>query len=182
LIAAPGRRVVAPLFGRAYSHVMLVRIIITAVFGGFGLVLLYVGVTQYFLQRRLLSNATTVDAEIVESHVQSSTSSGVGSTGALRRSSTTTHLPVVKFRYLVKGETYESELLRPTIIVRSYASRDTAAAALEPYPVGAKVRAHVDPATPDKAFLVAEASGAPVVYIVLGVLLPPVAWFASLLV
>jgi hypothetical protein len=44
------------------------------------------------------------------------------------------------------------------------------------------VIARVNPALPDKGYLVQEASAAPVVFIVLGLLLPPVVWFASALV
>jgi hypothetical protein len=38
----------------------MTRIIIFIVFGGFGFVLLYVGVTQHLRQRRLLTNAERV--------------------------------------------------------------------------------------------------------------------------
>jgi hypothetical protein len=160
---------------------MLLRLVITAVFGSFGLVLLYVGARQYIQQRRLLSHANPVDAEVVVSEVQSSTSSGTGS-GPLRKSGTTSHVAVVKFRYEVGGAWHESDLLRPTSIARGHASRDAAAAELEPYPVGARVTAFVHPALPDKGYLVQEASAAPVVFIVLGILLPPVVWFATALV
>ena len=77
------------------------------------------------------------------------------------------------FRYTIADRTYESDLLYPTIIVRTYASRDAAAAELVPFPAQAHVRAFVDPALPDNAFLVASPSSAPVVFIVIGLLLPP---------
>lgn len=160
---------------------MLLRLVITAVFGSFGLVLLYVGLRQYLLQRRLLSHANPVEAEVVVSEVQSSTSSGSGS-GPLRKSGTTSHVPVVRFRYQVHGTWHESDLLRPTSIARGHASRDSAAAELTPYPVGARVIARVNPALPDKGYLLEEASAAPVVFIILGILVPPLAWFASALV
>lgn len=159
----------------------IARIVIMILFGGGGLVLLYVGVTQYFQQKRLLANATRVDAEIIESKVFTSTSGGVGDK-PLRDSRTTTHRPDVRFRYEWQGKTWESDLLRPTIIVRSYGSEDSAAEELKPFPVGARVAAWVDPAMPDKAFLLAESSGTPVGFMVIGALLPPVAWLAGLLV
>lgn len=67
----------------------------------------------------------------------------------------------------------------PNIIVRGLAPRDAAAEALVPYPVGARVRAFVDRGTPSKAFLIAEAGKGPIVLIVIGVLLPPLAWRAG---
>jgi Protein of unknown function (DUF3592) len=81
----------------------MARIIVFIIFGGFGLVMLYVGVTQMVTQRRLLANAERVDAVIVHSDVFSSTSSDDDSR-PLRSTSTTTHRPDVKFRYRVKGK------------------------------------------------------------------------------
>ena len=70
----------------------MARIITFIIFGGFGFVLLYVGVTQYFQQRRLLANAERVDARIVHSEVFTSTSADTDRR-PLRSTSTTTHRP-----------------------------------------------------------------------------------------
>ena len=99
----------------------MAHIITFIVFGGLGLMLLFVGSTQWLQQRRALANAQHVPATIAQSQVFSSTS--------------TTDI------------------------------------------------AYVDRAQPSKAFLVAEASHAPAVFIVLGLLLvPPLAWFIGKLV
>jgi hypothetical protein len=156
----------------------MARIIVFIIFGGFGLVMLYVGVTQLVTQRRLLANAERVDAVIVHSEVFSSTSSDNDSR-PLRSTSTTTHRPDVKFRYRVKGTDYESDLMYPNIIVQTYASRESAAEALVPFPLNAAVRAYVDPSLPDKAYLIASAGSGPMVFIIIGLLLPPVAWFVG---
>jgi hypothetical protein len=160
---------------------LIARIAIMIVFGGGGLVLLVVGVRQYFQQKRVLANATQVEAEILVSEVFTSRSGGAGSK-PLQDRSTTTHRPDVRFRYTVNRTVHESDLLRPTIIVRSYASESAAAAELAPFPVGARVSAWVDPTLPDKAFLVREASSTPVGFMIIGALLPPVAYVAGLLV
>lgn len=160
---------------------MIARIAVMIVFGGGGLVLFHVGMTQYFQQKRLLANATQVDAEILKSEVFTSRSRGSGGK-PLQNTSTTSHRPDVRFRYEVNRTTYESDLLRPTIIVRSYASESSAAEELAPFPVGARVAAWVDPSLPDKAFLVRETSSTPVGFMIVGALLPPVAWLAGLLV
>lgn len=159
----------------------MARIIAVVIFGGFGMVLLYVGVTQLVMQRRLLANARRVDAVIVHSEVFSSTSADTDRRPN-RSTSTTTHRPDVRFRYQVGGVEYESDLLHPNIIVRSYASRDAAAEALAPFPLHAAVRAYVDPSLPDKAFLIASAGNGPVVFIIVGLLLPPVAWWVGKLI
>ena len=153
----------------------MARIIVTVIFGGFGLVMAFVGVKQFFMQRRLLANAERVDAVIVHSEVFSSTSTNTDRR-TLRSNSTTTHRPDVKFRYRVGGTEYESDLLYPTIIVQTYASRESAAEALAPFPLDATVKAYVDPALPNKAYLIASAGAGPVVFMVVGLLLPPIAW------
>jgi hypothetical protein len=156
----------------------MARIIATIIFGGFGLVLLYVGVTQLVMQRRLLARARRVDAVIVHSEVFSSTTRDTDPS-VTRNTSTTTHRPDVRFRYEVHGSNYESDLLYPTIIVQSYASRESAAEALAPFPLNARVSAYVDPAAPDKAYLIATAGKGPLVFIILGLLLPPLVWFVA---
>lgn len=90
----------------------MAQIITFLIFGGFGFVMLYVGVTQFFMQRRLLANAKRVSAVIVHSEVFSSTSSDTDPR-PLRSTSTTTHRPDVRFRYLVGEREYESDLLHP---------------------------------------------------------------------
>jgi len=159
----------------------MARIIVYAIFAGFGLVLLYVGLTQFFQQRRLLRAAQPVEAVILSSRVTSSTSKDTDGR-SFQNNSTTTHSPDVRFRYTIAGVEHESEMLYPSEIQRTYATSDAAAAELAPFPQGARVRAWVDPTTPDKAFLIAQSSAGLIVFIVLGIALPPIAWFASRLV
>lgn len=159
----------------------MARIIVFLIFGGFGLVMLYVGATQFFQQRKLLAESERVDAVVTYSQVFTSTTSDTD-TRLNRSNSTTTHRPDVNFKYVVAGQEYESDLLYPTIIVQTSASRESAAEELAEFPVGARVRAFVNREHPDKAFLVAQSSSAPLVFIVIGVLLPPLAWFAGKLV
>lgn len=151
--------------------------IVFIVFGGFGLVMLGVGVRQHLEQARLLANARSVEAEITRSEVFESTSKGAGQSGSTR-----TYRPDVSFRYQVGGVGYESDRIHPTVIVRTFATRDGAVEVLRPFKVGTKVRAFVDDTAPDKGFLIAEKSSAPVVFIAMGLLLPVAAWFAGRLI
>lgn len=155
--------------------------IVFLLFAGFGVTLGYVGVTQWFLQRTILSAARPVEATITRSEVLESRSID-SDRRTLRDNSTMSYRPEVRFTYEVEGKSYESDQLYPTIIVQGYASRDSAAAELIPFPLGAKVSAHVDPAHPDKAFLIAQRSAAPTVFIIVGLALIPIAWFGSKLV
>lgn len=148
------------------------------IFGGFGVMLLYVGVTQFIQQRRNMADARPIDATVVHSQVVSSTSADTDSRLG-RSTSTTTHRPDIRFRYRVLGTEYESDRLRPNIIVTSHASTESAEEALKPFPLHATVRAYVDPAHPEQAFLIRESGNGPVVFIALGLVLPPLAWFVG---
>lgn len=159
----------------------MARILVILIFGGLGLVMLGVGVRQYVQQRRLLRNAIAVEAVITRSEVRSSTGPDTDRRVS-RNNSNNTHTAEVRFRYQVAGREYESDMIYPTMIVRGYASRDAAAEELAPFPVDARVRALVDPSRPDKAFLIARAGAGPLVFMIVGLLLQPVIWFASRLV
>lgn len=63
--------------------------------------------------------------------------------------------------------------------MRTYASREAAADALVPFPVNATVSAYVDPSLPDKAYLIATEGNGPVVFMIIGMLLPPIAWWVG---
>jgi hypothetical protein len=148
------------------------------IFGGFGVMLLYVGITQFVQQRRNLADARPIEATVVHSQVVSHTSADTDSRLG-RSTSTTSHRPDIRFRYQVLGTEYESDRLRPNIIVTSYASTESAAEALKSFPLHATVRAYVDPAHPEQAFLIRESGNGPMVFIVLGLVLPPLAWFVG---
>lgn len=159
----------------------MAQAIVYVVVAGFGLVMLYVGLTEWAVQRRALRCAAPVDAEIVWHDVVESRSMDTDNR-PLRDNSTTSYRPEVKFKYEYGGAWYVSDLLRPTVIVQGYASREGAEAEIRDFPMGARVRAWVDPAAPERGFLTAEWSAGPVVFAVLGLLLPPVGWLASRLV
>ena len=152
------------------------RWIFVAMFGGLGVMLLYVGVTQFFLQKRIAANARPIDAEITRSDITKSVSADADRSPQ-RSTSTTTYSPNVRFRYFVDGVPYESEMLRPNIIGRGFASHEEAAKEIEPFPLGAKVTAFVDDKHPESAFLIMEKSAGPIVFMLVG----PLALAAALL-
>ena len=156
----------------------MARIITLIICCGFAAMFLYVGAMQFWQQRRNLAHAEPVDALIVHSAVKVSktrdTDQRVGFSN-----STTSYLPEVRFQYAVAGAEYTSERLYPSIIERGYASESEAAKVLAPFPLQARVRAHVNTANPDQAFLIAERSNGPVVFLILGMLLPPLGWFVG---
>ena len=156
----------------------MARIITLIICCGFAAMFLYVGAMQFWQQRRNLARAEPVDALIVHSAVKVSktrdTDQRVGFSN-----STTSYLPEVRFKYAVAGAEYTSERLYPSIIERGYGSESEAAEVLAPFPLQAKVRAHVNTAHPDQAFLIAERSNGPIVFLILGMLLPPLGWFVG---
>lgn len=156
----------------------MARIITVIIFGGFGLFMLYVGVTQLAQQRRNLAHAEPIDAVVLKSEVFASTSADTDPR-LLRSTSTTTYRADITFRYAIAGHTYESDRLYPSIIVQTFASHAEAAALTNAFPVGATVRAFADRTHPERAFLLKESGNGPVVFIVLGLLLPPIAWIVG---
>jgi len=162
---------------------IVVRALVLLIFGGGGLVMFYVGAREHHLQRMLLKFAQPVKAEILESKVFTSESQVTRDPGQVKAvDSTETHRPDVRFRYVVDGKEYESDLLYPAAIVRTYASESSAADELKPFPVGAKVTAFVNAELPGKAYLVPEKSAGPAVFLILGFCLPAVAMLAGKLV
>ena len=157
----------------------MAQIVVFIVAAGLGLMLLVAGSMQLLQQRRNLANAQPVQATITHSQVVCNTSMATNHEPLRMSNSSTTHEPEVRFRYTVDGRDHESDLLYPSSFVRSYGSHAAAAQVLAPFPLHATVSAHVDRAQPDKAFLMAEASNGPVVFIVLGLLLPPVGWLVG---
>ena len=154
---------------------MIARLVTWAICGGFAAMFLVVGVREFVQQRRNLAHAEPVDAVILESRVHVSTTRDTDYSIS-RSTSTTSYRPDVRFAYTVRGESYESDRLQATVIVRAYASWQAADDELAPFPVGARVSAWVNPAYPDQGFLVAERSVAPAIFVVLGVLMPFIGW------
>jgi hypothetical protein len=150
---------------------MILKTIILLVGLGFGVMMLYVGVTQFFAQRALTAHPQRIRVEIVHSQVKGSKSSDTDSR-PLRDNSTTSYTPEVRFRYTVDGKTYESDLLRPTMIQTGHASQQSAADEIAAFPVGAQIEAFYNPLLPDKAFLLNEPSSGPVVFMIVGLVVP----------
>ncbi len=144
-------------------------------FGGLGLMLLYFGITQYLLQKRIAANAPPIHVEIIRSEVTGSTSMDADRS-VTRNTSTTTYSPSVTFRHTLNGVPYESRQLRPNIIETSFASQEDAAAEIAGFPVGARVIAHVDDAHPGNAFLKMETGAGPVVFMLVAPLTLAAAW------
>ena len=122
------------------------------IFGGGGLALLYVGVTQYFLQRRLMANAIAIEVEIIKSEIFQSVSADTDQR-LNRNNSTTSFRPEIRFRYTFAEREYESDLLRPAIIVRGYASAENAAKELAAFHIGANRWPMSTRGIPTKLFL-----------------------------
>ena len=156
----------------------MIQWVIFTAFLAFGVVMVYVGVTQFWLQRELTATPRRVTATIVSSEVKASESADTNR-DTLRSNSTITYRPDVRFAYEINGKPYESDLLYPTIIVRTYASHGSAAAELKPFPAGATVEAYYGVNRPAQAYLVHETSAGPVIFIIVG-LIAPVAAFLVL--
>jgi hypothetical protein len=159
----------------------LVQWIAFLVMAAFAIMMLYVGTTQFLLQRRLLAHARPVDATILRSEVTRSESADTDRR-LLSSNSTISYSPEIRFRYLVNGAPFESEMLTPNAISVGHASEGSAAEVLTPFPVGATVTAYVDPSLPDQGFLIRSAGAGPIVFLLVGLIVLPIAWFGARLV
>jgi hypothetical protein len=153
------------------------RWIFVLMFAGLGAMLLYVGATQHVLQQRISAHARPVEVEIIRSEVTRSVSRDTDQSLS-RNTSTTTYAPEVRFRYIVNGRAYESEMLRPNIIEATLGSHEDAAAEIAAFPVGARVQGFVDDAHPESAFLIMEKGVGPVVFVIVGLIALGVAFLA----
>ena len=141
--------------------------IFTLMFGGLGIMLLVVGAREFFVQRQVLATAVPVEAIILSAEVKTSRSSDTD-TRLLRDNSTTTHHPEVRFAYTFRGVRYESDMLYPTVIVRSFASHESAADDIREYVPGGTVKAYADASLPQRGFLRLERSSSPTWFIIAG--------------
>ncbi len=148
---------------------VVMRLVFIAMFGGLGVMLLYVGVREHLLQRRALAGALEVPGRVLAADVRTSRSSDTDSR-LLRDNSTTTHAPEVRFMYTYGGVEYQSDQLYPTVIVHSFASRESAMEEIAEFAVGSEVRVYVDPAVPERGFLRATAGVGPPVFVISGIL------------
>jgi hypothetical protein len=160
---------------------IIVKYVVMAGMIGFAGMFLVVGIRDFLSQRRLISQARPVSVHIVQSQVVKHVSADTDSR-LLRSNSTTSYRPEVRFRYVVDGREYESEMLRPSIIGSSYASEEGAAQEIASYPAGRTVTGFYSPTDPGGAFLKLEAGAGATVFLILGTILPAVGWVAVKLV
>ncbi|ELZ51516.1 hypothetical protein C464_00674 [Halorubrum coriense DSM 10284] len=118
------------------------------------------GAYDYTQQSNAVADAVTVDAEITDLAVES-TSSG--------SSTDVDYRPVVRFTYEYEGTAYASTNVFPASISPTYDTESAARSVIEGYAVGDPATAHVDPADPDGAFLTDRTSNAPLVAVAVGV-------------
>ncbi len=167
--------------GRASAGSPIAQWIAMLIFTALGGMLLVVGLRETYSQAVIVRTAEEVEARILETAVTKSTSADTDRR-INRDNSTTTYEPTIRFEYTFRGERYESTHLRPTIIVQTYPSADSAAAVLAPFPPDTTVPAWVSPRYPDRAYLIPLASPGPAIYLTLGLAIPSLVYCLARLV
>jgi hypothetical protein len=76
------------------------------------------------------------------------------------------YTPIVRYEYRVGGRTFRNASIYLTAI-QDYADEAGAQEFLQPYPVGAAVAVHYNPANPQDAALLIESQGGPMIFIIL---------------
>ncbi|MCU4743642.1 DUF3592 domain-containing protein [Natronoglomus mannanivorans] len=123
-----------------------------------GLVMLWGGSTDYVTQEDRLENAIEVEATIVETDIDRQTGDG------------TRYYPAIEFEYRYDGTTYSSSNLNPADSRSSHSTRSSAQSVVDQYPEGDTVTAYVPPSEPEGAFLEADRSSGPYLFLLGGVL------------
>jgi len=149
-------------------------------FGGLSAMLFIVGVREYARQSRALRTAVPVQAKIIATRVEGSVSADTDPS-LQRNTSTTSWEPIVEFSYVHAGLEHVSRRLHANVIVRGYASAESAQEAIAEFRPGTTVIAYVSPAAPGEAFLRREAGLGPVVFLAFGIAIPGVVWAFAVL-
>jgi len=145
------------------------KMTLIVVFGVISLLMLAMGVSEFYMQWRLLSGARPVQATITAADVFEVRDLTGDDAGGI---TSYIYEPRVKFTYEIDGTSYEGTMMRPIKTPRNYPTAGHAETELVAFPVGAKVQAFVSPNYPDKAYLIKETSRAPVIYMLIGVGVP----------
>ncbi|SFG92757.1 Protein of unknown function [Halopelagius inordinatus] len=124
-----------------------------------GLAATGVGAYDYDRQSEAVANSVEVDAEIVETGVE---------TDSAGSSSSVDHRPTVRFTYTYDGTSYASSNLFPAEVSQSYDTESEARSVLAGYERGDTVTAYVVPDEPGNAFLKNQTSNAPLVFLGVG--------------
>ncbi|WP_135828201.1 DUF3592 domain-containing protein [Halorussus halobius] len=153
--------------GRSLSAVSLRRSLLVVLVGlgagGFG-------VYDYVQQNQAVENAVEVDATVVETGVDASSSRRGGPD----------YSPEATFEYSYQGESYTGNSVFPGSITKDYDTRSAAESVLEDYQAGETVAAYVDPNSPSDAFLVNETSNSPLFFTAIGGLFVLVGGYSAL--
>ncbi len=126
------------------------------IFALFGLVFVAIGGGMAFKQHRKIQHAQSTTATILSTDIERHTSTD--SDGH----TSTTYKPIVNYRYVVDGKTYECGDPLPLSIKSGHA---WARRIVRQFKVGATVDAFYDSANPSKAFLLARYSFFPYIFI-----------------
>ena len=123
-----------------------------------GLLFAGVGSFGYVKEKEALEAGEPVEAEILSSRVvEEESTSSTRRNGRRRTETSTTYYPSITYRYEVEGKDYRSSKVTPGF-GRSSKGREWAEQIVAEHPEGAVTTAFVDPAAPDRAFLVEESS------------------------
>ncbi|KAA0212901.1 MAG: DUF3592 domain-containing protein [Leptolyngbya sp. PLA3] len=134
--------------GCAFAFIALVALGILGVIGFFTVG----GLAEVHKQSALMARARPVDATVIASEVRRETFGSSTSTGAQHTSTThIVHVPVVTYSYQFQGTPHQSDDIYtfPRNGSEAWAQRIA-----DGYPPGSPVTAYVDPAHPERAFLV----------------------------
>lgn len=133
-------------------------LLFSSIFMVIGLVMAGYGFTQYQGQSESINNAVNITATVTDTDVRidSSRRGGID------------YQAEITFNYSYEGNNYSSDFIYPLDDDREFNQESEAENFIGNYPVGERVEASVNPEKPGEAFLMAERSDQPLLFMIIG--------------
>jgi hypothetical protein len=123
-----------------------------------GVLLAGYGFTQYQGQSESINNAVNITGTVTDTNIQTDSSRRGG----------IDYQAEITFDYSYEGASYSSDFIYPLDDDREFSTESEAQEYLEDYPPGENVAASVNPEQPGDAFLNAERSDQPLLFMLIG--------------
>lgn len=136
-------------------------LLFSSIFMIIGLALAGYGFMQYQGQSESINKATNITATVTDTNVRTDSSRRGG----------TDYQAEITFDYKFEGTSYSSDFVYPLDDDKEFNTESEAQNYLENYSSGEEVDAFVNPEQPGKAFLTAERSNQPLLFVLIGMMM-----------
>ncbi|QGA80603.1 DUF3592 domain-containing protein [Candidatus Nanohalobium constans] len=133
-------------------------LLFSSIFMILGLAIAGYGFMQYQGQSENVDKAVNITATVTDTNIRTDSSRRGG----------VDYQAEISFEYSFEGENYSSDFIHPLDRDKEFNQETEAEKFIENYPAGEKVDASVNPEKPGEAFLIAERSDQPLLFMIIG--------------